>query len=153
MKLHLQWSRPILLRKSRQRTMVYSTDLGKLPDKPGLYVFGRRHGRKFEALYVGQAKNIRDRVKRQLNNSRLMQHVMTAKSGKRILLVGQYVSKPGQDESKSLTLLERALIRHFVSRGHDLVNVSGTHIREHEITSAGKQPKKFIPPMMYLEKT
>ena len=127
--------------------------MDKLPDEPGLYVFGRRFGNSFEALYVGKAKTIRRRVKNQLNNSRLMQHVMTARRGKRILLVGRYVSKPGQDETKSLLLLEQALIRHFVSEGDDLVNKHGTRIRQHEITSTRKELKKFIPVTMYLEKT
>ena len=153
MKLHLEWSRQIPLRRSRQRSLVYTIDMDKLPDEPGLYVFGRRFGNSFEALYVGKAKTIRRRVRNQLNNSRLMQHVMTARRGKRILLVGRYVSKPGQDETKSLLLLEQALIRHFVSEGDDLVNVSGTRIRQHEITSTRKQLKKFIPATMYLEKT
>ncbi len=153
MKLHLEWSRQIILRRSRQRSLVYTIDMDKLPDEPGLYVFGRRFGNSFEALYVGKAKTIRRRVRNQLNNSRLMQHVMTARRGKRILLVGRYVSKPGQDETKSLLLLEQALIRHFVSEGHDLVNKNGTRIRQHEITSAGKLPRTFIPAMRYLEKT
>ncbi len=107
----------------------------------------------FEALYVGKAKTIRRRVRNQLNNSRLMQHVITARRGERILLVGRYVSKPGQDETKSLLLLEQALIRHFVSEGDDLVNKHGTRIRQHEITSTRKELKKFIPATMYLEKT
>ncbi len=78
---------------------------------------------------------------------------MTARRGKRFLLVGRYVSKPGQDETKSLLLLEQALIRHFVSEGDDLVNKHGTRIRQHEITSTRKELKKFIPVTMYLEKT
>ncbi len=153
MKLRLEWSRPIPLRRARQRTLVYTTDLDKLPDGPGLYVFGRQYGNSLEALYVGKAKNIRSRVDRQLNNSRLIQHMKTAKIGKRILLVGRFVPKPGQRESDCLPLLERALIRHFVSDGHDLVNIQGTRLRQHEITSAGKHPRRFVPTLMYLEKT
>ena len=71
MKLHLEWSRQIPLRRSRQRSLVYTIDMDKLPDEPGLYVFGRRFGNSFEALYVGKAKTIRRRVRNQLNNSRL----------------------------------------------------------------------------------
>ena len=153
MQLHLEWSRPVLLRRSRQRSQVYTTDLDNLPDEPGLYVFGRRYGARLEALYVGKAKNIRSRVKQQLNNSRLMQHVRTAKTGKRILMVGRFVPKPGQRESDCLSLLEHALIRHYVSDGHDLVNIRGTRLRQHEITSTGKHPRRFVPTLMYLEKT
>jgi len=51
-----------------------------------------------------------------------------------------------------LKLIERGLIRYFLSEGHDLVNKQGTRIRRHEIVSFGKHPKKFIPNLMYVEK-
>ncbi|MFN3566816.1 MAG: GIY-YIG nuclease family protein, partial [Burkholderiaceae bacterium] len=57
-----------------------------------------------------------------------------------------------QRVEKSLVLIERALIRYFLSEGHDLVNKQGTRLRRHEIVSSGKHPKRFIPSPMYLEK-
>ena len=38
----------------------------------GVYIFGRRWGSQFEALYVGKASNIRSRAKGHLNNLRLL---------------------------------------------------------------------------------
>jgi hypothetical protein len=118
----------------------------------GVYIFGRRWGSQFEALYVGKAGNIRGRVKGHLNNLRLMQHLHNAKTGRRIVLAGRLVTKRGQKLPKSLVLAERALIRYFLSEGHDLVNRQGTRLRRHELASSGQHPKRFFPKLMYLEK-
>lgn len=82
-----------------------------------------------------------------------MQHIRTAKTGKKVLLVGEYITKPGQRIDKCLALTERALIRNFLSEGHDLVNLQGTLIRRHELESTGRHPKKFFPTLIYLERT
>lgn len=124
----------------------------KLPDAAGVYILGRRWGRRFEALYVGKANAIRGRVKTQLNNLRLMQHLRNAKSGERILLAGRVMTRPGQKLDAVLPLVERALIRYFLSEGHDLVNKQGTRIRRHEVLSSGRHPRRFVPSLMYLEK-
>jgi hypothetical protein len=152
MKLSIDWTRPFRLRDASKQNLIYWIDPDKLPGNPGIYVFGRRWGDSFEALYVGKANNIRGRVKSQLNNLRLMQHLRNAKAGKRILLAGEALTKPGQQLDKTLRLSERALVRYFLSEGHDLVNKQGTRLRRHEIVSSGKHPKRFIPDLMYLEK-
>ena len=152
MKMHVEWSRPIQLRPSRDR-ISYTVDLAKVSDYPGVYIFGRRHGDTFEALYIGKSMNVRRRVKGHLNSLQLMRHLRTAKAGKKVLLVGDYITKPGQRIEKCLTLTERALIRHFLSDGHDLVNKQGTRIRRHELESTGLHPKRFFPTVMYLERS
>ena len=60
-------------------------------------------------------------------------------------------TRPGLQSRRVMTLVERALIRHFLSEGHDLVNVSGTTLRRHELVST-HQPMRFVPPVMYLDK-
>jgi hypothetical protein len=60
-----------------------------------------------------------------------MQHLRNAKTGKRILLAGNVVTKPGQQLDKTLRLAERALVRYFLSEGHDLVNKQGTRLSGH----------------------
>ena len=88
------------LRDATRENMIYGVDLEKLPSAPGGYVFGRRFSAAFEALYVGKADhNIRARVKRQLNNLRLMQHLKKAKGGKRMLLAGRFAGRPGQQSA------------------------------------------------------
>ncbi len=152
MKLYVEWGRPILLRDASKDNLIYSLDVTKLPQAAGVYLLGRRWGSSFEALYVGRANNVQSRVKGQLNNLRLMQHLRNAKTGRRILLAGRLLTKPGQQRGKTLSLLERALIRYFLSEGFDLVNRQGTRIRRHEVFSSGNHPKRFFPRAMFLER-
>ncbi len=152
MKLQVQWGRPLKLRDGSKQNLIYALDLSKLPQASGIYIFGRRWGADFEALYIGKANKIRGRVKNQLNNLRLMQHMRNAKSGTRIVLPGRLVTKPGQRLEKSMLLVERGLIRYFLSEGHDLVNKQGTRLRRHEVLSDGNHPKRFIPRQMFVEK-
>ena len=77
MKLQLEWARAMPLRDARRdENLIYTVDWAKLPETCGVYVFGRRFGRNFEALYVGQATNgIGARVRQQLKNLPLMLHL------------------------------------------------------------------------------
>lgn len=154
MKIHVEWTRPVRLRAPNRDSLVYTVDLAKLPRKPGIYVFGRRFGKStFEALYVGRARRIRDRVRDQLNQVKLMQHVKDAKAGKRVVMAGRVRPLPGQQLAKILALTERAFIRHFLSEGHDLVNKSGIRVWRHKVLSSGKYPKRSIPVVTYLQKS
>jgi hypothetical protein len=151
MKLHLEWLRPVPLRDAGQdENLIYMFDTAKLPKSARVYVFGRRFGRNFEGLYVGQAGDIRSRVWGHRNNLPLMLHLKKAKNGERVILAGRFVSKPGQQAKKCLGLLERALIRYFLSEGHDLVNKQGVRLRRHEITSGGS--KRLIPRLMFVDR-
>lgn len=152
MKLSVEWMRPLPLKDAARQNLIYSVVLDKLPSAPGIYVFGRRWGNQFEALYVGKAKGIRGRVNSQLNNLRLMQHLKNAKAGKSVILAGRILTKSGQQLDTCLPLIESALIRYFLSEGHDLVNKQGTRLRRHELLSLGKYPKRFFPRLMYVEK-
>src|SRR5437879_5866773 len=110
MKLSVEWARPIQLKDATRDNMIYGLDLAKVTTAGGVYVFGRRWGAQFEALYVGKARNMRSRVKSHLNNLRLMQHLRNAKTGKRVVLAGKLVTRQGQQLAKCLALTERALI-------------------------------------------
>ena len=140
------------MKDATKQNLIYNTDLQKLPTSSGVYIFGRRYGTQFEALYVGKATNIRSRIKSQLNNLRLMQHLKNAKAGKRIVLGGRLMTKPGQKLDNCMLLVERTLIRYFLSEGHDLVNKLGTRLRRHEVYSSGRHPKRYFPRLMYIEK-
>ncbi|MGH9480162.1 MAG: hypothetical protein ACRD1A_13095, partial [Terriglobales bacterium] len=120
MKLALDWSHPVKLRTAgSEENLIYKVDDG-LPNSAGVYIFGRRFNKKFEALYVGQAGSIRSRVQTHLKgNVSLMLHLRKAKNGQRVVLAGRFLPKPGQQEAKCLKLLERALLRYFLSEGHD----------------------------------
>ena len=73
MKLNLEWAQ-VPLKDGASANLIYTVDLNQVPQVAGIYVFGRRLGHDFEALYVGKAKVIRSGVKTQLNNLRLMRH-------------------------------------------------------------------------------
>jgi hypothetical protein len=152
MRLHLEWTLPIQLKDGSRDNLIYNVDQSKIPTREGVYVFGRRFGKDFEALYVGKANNIRGRIRGQLKNLPLMLHLKKAKLGKRVVLAGRFIPLPGQKAPKCLDLIERTLIRYFLSEGHDLVNKLGTRLRQHEIVSSGKHPKKLIPRRMYLDR-
>ena len=152
MKISIDWQRPIQLQSGHREGLIYKVDLDLLERTPGVYIFARRWSRSFEALYVGQSRNIRSRVKSQVDRVKLMRHLEQAKSGKRVVIVGYPNFKGGQQVPKVLNVTERSLIRHFIAEGHDLVNQQGVRIREHEITSAGRLPKAFVPAVMYLER-
>jgi hypothetical protein len=97
MKLYIEWAKPVALKDASRGNLIYKADIEKLPTAPGIYVFGRRWGpAQFEALYVGKANRVRARVRGHFNNLRLMQHLRNAKNGKRIILAGKLVTKPGQ---------------------------------------------------------
>ena len=66
-------------------------------------------------------------------------------------MLGLLQPRPGQRVDKSLTIAERALMRHFLAEGHDLVNKQGTKIRRHVVRSTGRQPKRFFPAELQLE--
>lgn len=151
MNLQVDWSRPVPLKDGARQNLIYTLNLSSIPDDSGVYVFGREWGQGFEALYVGQATRIRSRVKGQLNNLRLMNHIWNAKAGRRILVAGAIVTKRGQKIDRCMSLVEKTLIRYFLAEGHDLVNVQGTQLRRHEVLSSHR-PRWFVPGTMYLDR-
>lgn len=150
MKLRLDWAAPVPLRKSR--VGIYDLDLDSIPRAAGIYIFARKWGKTYEALYVGRSQGLRGRVRSHLNSLRLMKHLEGAKTGRRVLIYGTPVTRQGQRQHKVLASLEKAFIRHFLLEGHDLVNAHGIRIRNHEIVSEGRIPKSFIPATIYLER-
>ncbi len=152
MKINISWNKPVPMTKEKDAMQIYSCNLYKIPDVSGIYIFARYYNGKYYALYVGQSKNLRKRVKGHLNNLKLMKYLEKAKTGNRVIIAGSIVKKGGKNPEKSLKILERSLIRHFLAEGHDLVNRQGVRILSHEILSEGHIKKSFIPSSIYLEK-
>jgi len=106
----------------------------------------------YEALRVGYSTDIRRRVTSLMTRKRLLGLLKQSKTGERVIIYGVPLIKGGQDINKFLLLLNRALIQHFISQGHDLINLSGTKLRQHEIIVNGPIPKSFVPSSLYLGK-
>lgn len=152
MRLNLEWEQPIPLRRKRG-SLIFTIDLDRIAQVPGVYIFARKWGPSYEALYVGKSTLLKSRIRSHLNNLNLVNHIHNARNGKRVVIIGYPHTLPGQRMSKVLTVLERVLIRHFLSEAHDLVNKQGARIRRHEIEASGRGvPKAFVPSLMYLEK-
>jgi len=150
MELELNWQSELLLRYSVTDDN-YAVDLNKISESPGIYIFGRRNRNRFEALYVGKANNIRKRIKTQLNNHKLISHIWGAKTGPRVLMIGEIITKQGQKLDSCLHLAELTLIRHFIAEGHNLVNFHGTNFKYHELLSTGKHSRNDFPKRVRLQ--
>lgn len=154
MEMEIQWNKPIPFKKVNKGALIYDIDLEKVPDQKGIYILARRYNRNYYALYIGESTvgTIRRRIRKHLNNLKLMRYLESAKRGRRVLITGIPFPKGGQNSKKIIKIIEKAFIRHFMSEGHDLINESGTIVRYHKINSKGRIPKKFIPSSIFLER-
>ena len=73
-------------------------------------------GKKFIPIYIGQALRLRGRIRRQLNNLRLMRELEAASGRKRFITYTEFIGKPGQETAKALNTIERSLITPFPER-------------------------------------
>ena len=149
MDLNLEWGKPLPLVMSASD--LYWADADQIPHAPGVYVFFRQFGKSAEALYVGKATNLRTRIKQQLNAHRLMKGIEGASIGSRYIAIGELKRKPGQQIQPCLALIEHALIRHFLANGDELLNIHGSRIRKHSLTSERTTGRNLIPKVIYFE--
>lgn len=149
MDLRFKWLEPFQLVDGARRGLTYmvaDADQERLPDVPGIYIFGRRHGDGFTPVYIGQAGSLRSRVWFQLNNNRLMNSLEQARNGTRELLIGEFSARPGQRAKRALDIVERGLIKLALAEGHELVNRHGTRIRSHSVEMSGsRSARSWLP--------
>ena len=127
MKISVTWHSPIRLWLPVSR-MHEQFDFDELPAEAAIYIFARRFGLSVEALYVGKATSLRNRIKQQLNNLKLMQAIDDASIGHRLLIYGTLNCRPGQRVNTVLEIVERALIDHLTENEHQLINKLGTKL-------------------------
>jgi hypothetical protein len=115
-----------------------------LPEGPGIYVFGRQHGKTIKPLYVGRAKRLRQRIEQQFNHTRLMRSLEEAQAGRRVLLIGEIILKSGQQLSRVLGVVESALIEHCLDQSLELFNKQGTKFPTHTISFRGNRAARHL---------
>jgi predicted GIY-YIG superfamily endonuclease len=121
-----------------QDFFVVGADEKRIPDEPGVYVFARAFGKKFEPIYIGQADNLRSRIADHLKkNVALMKALREAKNGPKVVLLGEIHTKRGQQIQRVLDVVERMLIAEAVDAGYTLVNRQLTKARFHTVVSLG----------------
>src|SRR4051812_11056349 len=113
MELQVQWHKPISLVDGRRSQYKYASHYtyacdDDLPRTPGVYMFGRFYGRSFAPLYIGQAGNIEKRVWQHFKgNVALMNRIKhESKSGRRVVIVGEFCAKPGQSWQTCVDVIE-----------------------------------------------
>jgi hypothetical protein len=152
MKIEASWSQPQKLILSKSPAKVYELDLEALPAVPGVYVFGRRHGEKVTPIYIGETLSIKSRTKGHLNSVALMGAIKAAPNGERFFIYCT-VKAGNKDKAKKLIkVLEKALILHAQSEGHELVNKKGTKLPADEVSFTGNRTSEAIAPRKMLIK-
>jgi hypothetical protein len=110
-----------------------------LSECSGVYVFARQFGTSVNPIYVGQAQNIRVRIRQQFRNHPLMRGIENAGNGRRLLLQGEVITRRGQQLVHVLNVVERGLIEHFLGEGYTLLNVRGANVPSDTVTFQGNQ--------------
>jgi hypothetical protein len=153
MKISASWKQPIELERcKRSETGIYKLDLQKLPESPGVYVFGRTYGDSVVPIYIGETLSLRSRIKGHLNSIALMDAIKkaTKQPGNRFLIYCT-VHTRSKDLAKSyVKIIETALIRHSQGEGYGLVNVRGTKRPTHQIDFTGNMTSQALAPRSML---
>ncbi len=143
MDIDIVWRTPVRLVEapgdSNQDFVIHEGDVTRIPDASGVYVFARKHGEKYEPIYIGQALgSLRSRLAQHLkSNVALMKALRAAKTGAKVVLIAEIKTKPGQQIKRVLDVVEPTLIAEAVALGYTLVNKQLTSEAFHTITSNG----------------
>jgi len=151
MQLYIQWHQPIILDDGDEENLIYTVaNLDVLDEVSGVYMFCRKYSEKYIPLYIGKSINIYKRITQHLNSTKMMRSIQKSLSGEKVLIIGEYTPKSGQDLDKSIKIIEKTLIEHALAEGYELINISGTKTKVHQICFKGFQgAKKFSGPIMY----
>jgi len=157
MKVEIEWMDPIDLKGKNHNSGGYDEEfLKNIEPVPGVYVFTRKYGQKFTPIYIGKSKDLRRRLKIQMNNLKLMEQLrnghpknsnsLSAINGKRVLFVGYSRTASAANKDKAIELAEKGLIEFAMSNGFPIVNIHGTIVKYHEIIASGAgETKGFMP--------
>ncbi|MBY0412598.1 MAG: GIY-YIG nuclease family protein [Bdellovibrionales bacterium] len=152
MKIEASWSDPIILEKDKTGNLIYTLNIFDLPVEPGVYVFARRHGNKIVPIYIGETLSIRGRVKGHLNSLSLMRSIENSPNGGKFLIYCTVKSSSKERAKKHIKILEKALIIHAQSEGHELFNKQGTKLPTDSIHFTGNRTSEAIAPRVILIK-
>lgn len=153
MQIEAVWSKPIPLRKDRSGTLIYQVDLNELPAEPGVYVFGRKYGKGAVPIYIGETLSVRSRIKDHLKSLPLMKEIENAPKGGRFLIFCTVNTGTKEKAKKHVKIIERALILHAQTEGHELFNLKGTKLPTDTITFSGNRTSETIAPrVMFIKR-
>lgn len=152
MQIQATWSKPITLKKGTPGGLIYVLDLEDLPEEPGVYVFARKHGNRVVPIYIGETMSIRGRVRTHLNSLPLMRAIENAPKGGRLFMYCTVKAGSKEKAKKHVKVLEKALLMHVQSEGHELFNKKGTKLPTDTISFCGNRTSEAIAPRIMLVK-
>lgn len=145
MNLEVKWCRPLNLKNGEKDGLIYKIEnIDDWLGVGGVYMFCRRYNKTLIPLYIGKAENLGFRVKQHLNSVKLMKSIQNAQSGEKVIIMGRYIPKSGQDRKKTIAIIEKSLIEHCLSEGYELLNIQGTKTPTHKISFNGYQLAKNV---------
>jgi len=105
-------------------------------------------------LYIGRSKNLYNRIWEHFETTTFMKQIAKSPRGEKVLIMGKYISKPGQSSERAIAIVEKALIAHALTEGHELLNKAGTKTPTHEVRFSGfNKAKQFSDGKMYVKKS
>ncbi len=143
MQIDVRWHKPIVLRNGRKQHLVYTVDgLDQWAGMTGVYVFARQFGTHLIPLYIGKANDVAKRIEQHLNTTKLMLGIKQGVDhddppGRRVVVAGEFLAKPGQSKGSCISIIESALIAHALASGYSLLNIKGTKRPAHDIDFVG----------------
>ena len=154
MDISVFWHEPITMKDGSSDNMTYTIEgIDRFDEVSGVYMFCRKYKNKLIPLYIGKALNIDSRIKQQLNANRLMNAIENASAGERMLVIGEFRGKPGQQREKCIRMVEKALIGHALAEGYVLINLLGTKTPHHKMSFTGNSlMKEFTGSTMYIKR-
>lgn len=150
MKVQLNWHVPVELGSSNTlRGTMKNFDMKELPEITGIYIFYRvkRNGSQ-EALYVGQTKNIRMRMKSHFNSLKLVEGLENTVQGRKMLIFAEVKTKG--DLSRALNQAEKGYIQHFMEHDHPLLNQKLMADHFDEVSSIGDNIIDLVSEEIYV---
>ena len=148
MNIEMEWHAPFDFEVDKKGRFIYKiSDIEYVPEKPGVYVFSRVHGKKVVPVYIGSASQLRRRLTQHLNNLQLMKLMQAQLAGTRTVHVGEFKQKSGsQYAPRVIKIVEQALISTAIHEGHQLLNKQGTKTLVHTIVNKGnREARAWLP--------
>jgi len=152
MDIEATWSQPVRMKRGPRGGLIYTLDLEKIPRVPGVYIFGRKHGTCATPIYIGESLSLHWRAKKHLDSVPLMRAIENAPNGDRFFMYCTVKAGTRDKAKKHIKIVERALILHAQSDGHELVNKQGTKLPVVAIHFTGNRTSEAIAPRSVLIK-
>jgi hypothetical protein len=145
MDIQIRWHKPIKLQDGSNENLIYKiNNISQWAGVSGVYMFCRCYGKTLTPLYIGKAESIGARIKQQLNSTKLMKGIENSLSGEKVLVVGEFVPRSGQDLKKAIAVAEKSLIEHALAQGYVILNIQGTKTPTNSVSFSGYSGAKNI---------